>query len=93
MILTLWALLSGCMGEDRFQARYDEEVCAWRADCFGDSFETCLDAAAEDWDGSGCDFDRQEARQCLKDLKRMDCPGGSGDAGLPPACAQVWTCP
>lgn len=89
----LVALLAGCLGEDGFQARYDEQLCAWRADCFGDGFESCLDAAADDWSSTGCAFDREAARDCLKDLEFMDCPGEHEDAGLPYACAEVWTCP
>lgn len=92
MTLILLGLLAGCMGEDRFQARYDEELCLWRADCFGDDFELCLDESAEDWSGSGCEFNRGEAKQCLKELKYMDCPTETWDAGLPLACGLVWEC-
>lgn len=92
MLLVMLAI--ACMGEDRFQARYDEEVCLWRQDCFGDDLGECLDDAAEDWQGSkeGCDFDRRAAKECLKDLQYMDCPTETWDAGFPFACADVWDC-
>lgn len=93
MILMLPLLLAACLGEEEFQQRYDEELCLWREDCFGDDPEECLNEAEAVQFDPGCEFDRQAAKDCLKGLEKMDCPGSSSGSGLPYECVEVWDCP
>ncbi len=92
MATLLVMILSSCLGEDEFQYRYDEQLCAWRAECFSESFDICMDEAGEAWEGTECEFDRGNARECLKGVEKLDCPGNEGESGLPFACDRVWDC-
>ena len=80
--------------EGEFEADLDAVMCEWRSDCYGDSYGQCLADAQASWDGqsASCSYDQRAARDCVRGMRRMDCPFDGVDPAFPPACDQVWTC-
>ncbi|MCB9779525.1 MAG: hypothetical protein H6742_13260 [Alphaproteobacteria bacterium] len=97
-MIPLLLLLVGCgPTEAQFQKRADREVCLWKQGCFGEDYDVCMEEAAAGYEPpSQCDYDRHAAKQCVKGLKRLDCPNDGDlfehDVGMPPECAEVWDC-
>lgn len=94
-LLTLLTLLTGCMTEDRFREDADAATCAWMVDCFDDDAQECLTDAEASWSevDPDCDFDKQAARKCIRQLERLECPTDGGGGQMPYACDDVWSCP
>jgi len=80
--------------QDRFQDKANEATCAWKADCYGEDYDACLQEAAQTTppDMDGCTYDAVAARQCVHDLWRVPCPADGQEPTFPVACAGVWTC-
>jgi len=52
-----------------------------------------LETAEDQLETTGCLFEEQAARQCVRGLERMECPEEGGAPVFPEVCERVWTCP
>ena len=89
VILTLMA----CPDQAQFRHDADVATCAWKEDCYGEDFNVCLETAEGQTETTGCFFEEQEARQCVRGLEQMACPEEGSAPVFPEVCQRVWTCP
>ncbi len=91
-------VLVACMSEAEFRVEADAAVCDWKSDCYGESYEVCIDEASDSWEpvDESCVYDAQEARRCVVGLEELGCPDALDDMdeefGFPTACDAVWDC-
>ncbi len=94
IIVLLCATATACsMNQERYEQRVDEAICKWKAECFDweGTQSTCLADAEASRTGSSCEYAPDQARQCARDLERLECPDG-GELVWPDACGGVWDC-
>jgi hypothetical protein len=96
-------LLVGCYRVETYQEDLDAAVCTWKATCYAEDEASCLAAAVsarQDADPD-CEYNPDEARECVNGFEKLGCPGGEDtagqtwdeDFGFPSACDKVWECP
>ncbi len=91
----IWLLLVGCMDEASFQAEYDAELCAWKAECHDQpDTESCEEAAAAAYTSpsEACVFQPEAAAACVEGVRDLECAEDDGTVEFPEACAEVWEC-
>jgi len=91
-------LLLACLAEEDFRVEADAAVCDWKADCYGEVYQDCVDDAAGSADpvDDDCAYVPRQAQQCLTGLEELACPEAledpEEDFGFPSACDEVWDC-
>lgn len=92
----IWLLLAACYDEARFQAEYDHELCAWKAECHGlEDVDACEAEAAAAYTSPApaCTFQAEPATACVEGVEELECSSGDLDpTWFPQACAEVWDC-
>jgi hypothetical protein len=86
-------LALACTDDMEFRVEADAATCEWKSDCYGEDFNTCVETAEDQFETTGCFFEEQEARQCIRGLERMECPVEGAAPVFPEVCERVWTCP
>ncbi len=87
-------LMLACTDQEQFRVQADAATCEWKESCFGEDFDTCVEDAEQQFETTGCFFEEQEARQCVRALERMECPTSEQpEPAFPEVCTRVWTCP
>lgn len=99
------SLLVGCVNEDNFVEKISKAECFYMKDCAEanfwasyDDMDDCLDEVQDGWDnlldvyGLGdCDFDEEEAQNCL-DAYNSSCKEAGQDDDHFEDCWEVYDC-
>jgi hypothetical protein len=95
------------MSEGSFYEKAFELSCERWSECDPDDFashyedvDACFDAEwarvgtyVAEYENEGCTYDGQEARRCLRALRKVECETWMDETTSPEACYFVWNCP
>lgn len=98
LIAALSTVVACGYSEDSYLEDYDEVRCEWTVACYP-SLYADVDECLQDFLGADqqvseeCEYDPQEARECVRGWENLDCPEGEEFPATPAACSDVYDCP